>query len=163
MAWGLIDGVVQYVGIEVRRARFVRLSKSLKSSMSLAQFTAHLQHNIDEDIVHNWGEDAVAQLFAKKDELTSPTRSKSKTKDVLAFFGVMGVYLLAAGLSIAPLFVIADLYTAIVISNSISTVALFLIGYGWAKSIEQKRPMIMGLVTAFLGMVLLAICIALGG
>lgn len=163
VAWGLIDGVVQYVGIEVRRARFKRLSRSLRSSMNLDQFIAHLQHNIDDDIVHNWGEDAIALLFTKKEHLASPAKSISPWKDFFAFFGVMSVYLIAAIAVVAPLVIIQPIYNAVIISNILATTALFAIGYGWGRSIEQEHPIYLGLVTAFVGFVLLGLCVMLGG
>ncbi len=162
LAWGIIDGVVQYVGIQVRRARFKRLSRSLRASMSLEQFISHLQINIDEDIVHSWGADAVQMLFAKKDAL--PTQKISATyQDVFAFFGVLLVYALAAAFVTAPLFIIPNLYHALIVANALSTLGLFAIGYGWGKSIEQVSPMKLGFLTAFVGFMLLAVCILLGG
>lgn len=163
MAWGLIDGVVQYVGIEVRRARFRRLSKSLRGSMSLSQFTEHLQHNIDENIIHHWGQDAVAQLFEKKNQIESSGKTAARAKDFFAFACVILVYLLAATIVAAPLLLMNDLYSSVIASNIISTVSLFLIGYGWGKSIEHQKPMVLGLITALIGFLLLIACVALGG
>ena len=163
LAWGLIDGVVQYVGIEVRRARFKRLSRSLRSSMNLNQFISHLQQNINEDIVHTWGEDAVALLFTQREQLAEPKTSLTPWKDVFAFFGVMAVYLIAATAVITPLFLIQPNYHAVITANILATTALFAIGYGWGKSIEQKHPIYLGLVIALVGFLLLGLCVLLGG
>ncbi|MBY0316740.1 MAG: hypothetical protein K2Q26_14560 [Bdellovibrionales bacterium] len=162
-AWGMIDGVVQYVGIEVRRARFKRLSRSLRASMKLDQFISHLQHNIDEDILHTWGEDAVALLFTKKERLADPEKIILSSKDLLAFVGVMAVYLFAAIAVTAPLLIIHPSYNAVVTSNILATIALFAIGYGWGCSTEQNHPFYFGLIIAFVGFVLLGLCVSLGG
>ncbi len=162
-AWGLIDGVVQYVGIEVRRSRFRRLSKSLKSSMSLQQFTDHLQHNIDEDIIHNWGQDAVAALFENKDDVQPRSARSSRLNDGIAFLSVLFVYLVASLVTVIPLFLVGSLYRAVVISNCLSTLFLFAIGYVWGQSTEHARPWLLGLITAFTAFALLLTCLALGG
>ncbi|RYZ98630.1 MAG: hypothetical protein EOP11_20395 [Proteobacteria bacterium] len=162
-AWGLIDGVVQYVGIEVRRSRFRRLSKSLRSSMSLRQFTDHLQRNIDEDIIHNWGQDAVSALFEDKDEIREVPKPSARLRDAAAFLSVLFVYSLAALITILPLLLLSKLHSAVVVSNSISTLALFAIGYLWGSSTDHDRPWFLGVITAFTAFVLLVTCVALGG
>lgn len=162
-AWGLIDGVVQYVGIEVRRSRFRRLSKSLKSSMSLKQFTEHLQRNIDEDIIHNWGQDAVALLFGNKEAIESPPVASGRRRDLLALLTVIGVYLATAGVAIIPLYLIDTLHDAVVLANFVATLFLFAIGFVWGKSTEHGRPWLLGIITALLAFLLLVACLALGG
>jgi len=162
-AWGLIDGVVQYVGIEVRRSRFRRLSKSLRSSMSLKQFTDHLQRNIDEDIIHNWGQDAVSLLFENKGDIHEPSLPPGRIRDLIAFFSVLFVYLAIASLTVVPLLLIHKLHDAVVVSNSISTLGLFAIGFVWGKSTDHDRPWLLGLITAFTAFVLLVTCVSLGG
>jgi VIT1/CCC1 family predicted Fe2+/Mn2+ transporter len=162
-AWGLIDGVVQYVGIEVRRSRFRRLSKSLRSSMSLRQFTEHLQRNIDEDIVHNWGQDAVALLFENKADIAPLPAPSARRRDLTAFVSVVFVYLAVALLTIIPFLLLKSLYAAVVASNTVSTGTLFAIGYVWGRSTEHNRPWLLGLITALMAFVLLVVCLSLGG
>lgn len=162
-AWGLIDGVVQYVGIEVRRSRFRRLSKALRSSMSLRQFTDHLQRNIDEDIIHNWGQDAVAALFDNKGDIQAPPAPLGRSRDAIAFLSVLLIYLAAALVTIIPFLVISRLHVAVVLSNSVSTLCLFAVGYVWGKSTDHQRPWLLGVITALTAFVLLVTCVALGG
>ncbi|RZA09354.1 MAG: hypothetical protein EOP11_01945, partial [Proteobacteria bacterium] len=142
-AWGLIDGVVQYVGIEVRRSRFRRLSKSLRGSMSLQQFTDHLQRNIDEDIIHNWGQDAVELLFENREEVAPGPVASARKRDFLAFFSVLFVYFFAATVTILPIVALSRLHDAVLVSNSVSTLFLFAIGYLWAHSTEHGRPWVL--------------------
>jgi VIT1/CCC1 family predicted Fe2+/Mn2+ transporter len=162
-AWGLIDGVVQYVGIEVRRSRFRRLSKALRTSMTLRQFTDHLQRNIDEDIIHNWGQDAVSLLFENKGDIQGPSLPSGRFRDLIAFLCVVFVYLASASVTILPLLLISRLHAAVVVSNFVSTVCLFAIGFVWGRSTDHDRPWLLGVITALTAFVLLVACVWLGG
>ena len=162
-AWGLIDGVVQYVGIEVRRSRFRRLSKALRSSMSLRQFTDHLQRNIDEDIIHHWGQDAVSALFDNKNDIQGSPDALNRGRDAAAFLSVIMIYLAAALVTIIPFLLIAQIHAAVVVSNSVSTLCLFAIGFVWGKATDHQRPWLLRGITALTAFVLLVTCVALGG
>ena len=130
--------------------------------MSLNQFISHLQHNIDEDIIHSWGADAVSLLFEKKEAIAEPAHTSTMRMDLFAFIGVFFVYLFTAVLIVAPLLFTKNLYSGVIVANIISTVALFVIGYSWGRSTETN-PLVLGTITALMGLALLSLCIYIGG
>jgi hypothetical protein len=61
-----------------------------------------------------------------------------------------------------PFFVVRDPHLALRLSNALLIALLFAIGWRWARHIELRR-WLSGLVLMTLGMILVAIAIALGG
>jgi hypothetical protein len=91
-----------------------------------------------------------------------PSRPRLRKDDWLGAVGVFLIVVLATFPVAIPFAVISDARLALRVSNTIAIVMLFLAGYAFGRH-SGHRQLAMGLAMVFLGSVMVAITISLGG
>ena len=162
-AWGLVDAVL-----------FILMSRTVeKRGLTILNF---VRRSKDNSKTHQFIVDALPPVIAnvlKPEEIENirqrvlqlygPEISrKQKWKDYKIAIGTFFLVLLSALPVVAPFIFIADLQTALRISNTIAILMMFFCGWGLGKYAGRNR-FLMGVIMSVIGIVLVLVTIALGG
>jgi hypothetical protein len=163
LAWGIVDAVMYVLtnlldrgrGLrslhEVRRARDPELARSLIADV-LPPLVASVLRPTDLDYVHE-------QLTRLPEP---PVRSRPTMADLRGAVGVFFIVFLSTFPVALPFVFIPEPQLALRVSNGIAVALLFVGGYSLARY-AGLRPILTGLAMLVIGVVLVAITIALGG
>ncbi len=163
LAWGLIDGVLFLMGSVADKGR------------SLAALTA-ARHATDPERARQEVAGALPPLIAsvmKPAELdaihqrlsqlpTPPSRVRLSRRDLRGAVGVFWLVFLSTFPVAVPFIVMQDAWLALRVSNAIAVAMLFLAGLAYGRIVGWS-PVGVGLGMVVLGLVLVALTIALGG
>ena len=163
LAWGMIDAVFYLMG------SFSAFGQGILKLRALRQVASPTEaHQIIADALPPLLVSVLssADLEHMRQELNRlpdlPSRPRLRKDDWLGAVGVFLVVVLATFPVAIPFAVISDARLALRVSNTIAIVMLFLAGYAFGRH-SGHRPLAMGLAMVFLGSVLVAITISLGG
>lgn len=166
VAWGIIDATLSLMGKLFDRRRQVRLLRALRAAPNEEAVLARIRNQLDSSL------ESVAQT-ADREQLyrsiletltrgTLPKLGGIKRDDwwaALAVFCLVAASIIPA---VLPFLFIGDVWLALRVSNALLIGLLFFTGYHWARYIDVN-PWLAGLGLMTLGLVLVAIAIALGG
>jgi hypothetical protein len=165
IAWGVIDAAFYLMGELYKRSRKARLLRALQASGSETAGLASIRHELDPQL------EAIASVEDRERfyrgvyrilEQADPKPTRIQRADL---FAALAVFILVAGTAIpaaVPFIFVDDPWVALRISNAILIGLLFLVGYQWARYAEAN-PWLVALCLTGIGIVLVAIAIALGG
>jgi VIT1/CCC1 family predicted Fe2+/Mn2+ transporter len=165
VAWGVIDGVLFVLSSRFERRRRDRLIRAVRRAPDEQTALAAIREELEPGLravtepadrerlyrsVHALIENAsVAQaVFAREDWMAG-----------LAVFVLVAATALPAAL---PFFVVRDPQLALRLSNGLLVGLLFVVGFRWARYVDLG-PWRAGLTLSALGVLLVAVAIALGG
>lgn len=161
VAWGLIDAVIFLLTSLTERARGLALLKALHRAPDRAD--AIIREALPPMVAGTMDEQDFAKLRRRLALVSAPpTTPKLGRDDYLAALGIFFLVFLATFPVVIPFLFIGDALTALRVSNAVALVMLFLAGYSFGLY-AQHRPLLMGFTMMFIGSVLVAITIALGG
>ena len=162
-AWGLVDAVL-----------FILMSRTVeKRGLTILNF---VRRSKDNNKTHQFITDALPPVIAnvlKPEEMESIRQrvlqlpepkisGKQKWRDYKIAVGIFFLVLLSTLPVVAPFVFIADLQTALRISNAIAILMMFFCGWGLGKYAGRNR-FLMGVIMSVIGIVLVLVTIALGG
>lgn len=163
LAWGLIDAVFYLMG------SFSAFGQGILKLRALRQVASPIEaHQIIADALPPLLVSVLssADLEHMRQELNRlpdlPSGPRLRKDDWLGAVGVFLIVILATFPVAIPFAVISDARLALRVSNGIAIAMLFLTGYAFGRH-SGHRPLAMGLAMVFLGSVLVAITISLGG
>ncbi|MDK4736773.1 VIT1/CCC1 transporter family protein [Rhizobium sp. CNPSo 3490] len=166
VAWGIIDAVLFVLGTTFYKSRRLRLFRQIKAAGSE---TAALNMLAKEFPIEE------APFFAKAADAdplyrslltlarrADPVRASLSKNDLLAALAVVFLVSVTSIPAVTPLFLIDSAHLALRVSNLFLIMLLFVTGYAWAK-FSGGRPVYAGMTMTCLGLLLVAIAVALGG
>lgn len=165
VAWGVIDGVLLVLSSRYARRRRGRLIRAIHAAHDEAAALVAVREELEpgvlaltrsEDREHLYR--SVHALLARAQPMPM-TFSRDDWMTGLAVFVLVVAPALPAAL---PFFVVRDPHLALRLSNALLVALLFAIGWRWARHIEM-RAWLSGLTMMTLGMILVAVAVALGG
>jgi len=161
-AWGIVDGILYVMGNLIDRARKLALLRGIQD----AQDTDTVRHLVGSELpatvasaLDTHAYEAIRGRVASE---AIPTHAKITFDDVRAAVAIFMLVFLSTFPVVLPFIFIRDTHVALRASNAIALVALFMLGYRLAPYTMQN-PFRMGLATMGIGIVLVAITVALGG
>ena len=161
IAEGAIDAVIFLLTSLTERARGLALLKALHRAPDRAD--AIIREALPPMVAGTMDEQDFAKLRRRLALVSAPpTTPKLGRDDYLAALGIFFLVFLATFPVVIPFLFIGDALTALRVSNAVALVMLFLAGYSFGLY-AQHRPLLMGFTMMFIGSVLVAITIALGG
>jgi VIT1/CCC1 family predicted Fe2+/Mn2+ transporter len=163
VAWGIIDGVMYLMGCLAEQGRDRQLLRAMHKAPhpdEARRIVAHALPAVMASVVRPVELEAMTERLR---ELPVPTGGARLGRDEL--LGALAVFLLVF-LSTFPvvipfLFVQAP-HRALRVSNAVALVMLYLAGHGLGR-LTDHRPFLSGLAMVGIGVVLVAVTIALGG
>ncbi|RFB96478.1 VIT family protein [Rhizobium leguminosarum bv. trifolii] len=166
VAWGIIDAVLFFLGTTFYKSRRLRLFRQIKTARSESAALTVLANEfpIAEAPFSARGADADAlyrtllTLACRAD----PVKASLPKGDLFAAIAVFVLVSATAIPAVIPFFFIDDAHLALRTSNLFLITLLFVTGYAWAR-FSGGRPVYAGMTMTCLGLLLVAIAIALGG
>ena len=163
LAWGIIDAFMYLMTLAAERGREDLIILKLKANTNPAEARALLRETLPETFESAFSDSDLDQLGAKILKEDKPIRNRMITKpDLWAAFTVFGLVFLTIFPVAIPFMLIKDVWTALRISNLISLVLLFSLGYSLGSH-AGKNPWRWGTRMTVIGIVLVGLAIALGG
>ncbi|ANL46437.1 hypothetical protein AMC87_CH01742 [Rhizobium phaseoli] len=166
VAWGIIDAVLFVLGTTFYKSRRLRLFRQIKAAGNESKALTVLANEFP--IKEAPFSAKAADTDALYRSLLTLTRRADPVKVSLSkgdLSAAIAVFLLVSATAIPavlPFFLIEDAHLALRVSNLFLIMLLFVTGYAWAK-FSGGRPLQAGMTMTCLGLLLVAIAIALGG
>lgn len=166
VAWGIIDAALSLMGKLFDRRRQVRLLRALRAAPNEEAALAKIRNQLDstlESIAQTADREQLYRtILATLTHGTLPKLGGIRRDDWLAALAVFCLVAASIIPAVLPFLFIGDVWLALRISNALLIGLLFFTGYHWARYIDIN-PWLAGLGLMTLGLVLVAIAIALGG
>ena len=163
LAWGLVDAVMYLMATLVDRARKLALHRRLRAARDERELAAILGDEIPPILASILGPEGPGRLRAAIAGLPEPAPRVRLGRD--DWSGAAAVFLLVFLSTlpvVLPFLLLAEPYTAMRVSNAVAVTMLFACGWQLGRY-TNGRPLRFGLALVLLGVVLVAITIALGG
>jgi hypothetical protein len=166
IAWGIADGMF-YVW---ERSYLIRqentIIQSSKSPQQNASALSLIADQLDDTILRNISQENRQKLYESLVQYLSTVDIREKVSAHETISILLGTFLrsAAAGLVIViPFFVIPDVAKALILSNTMGIILLFCVGYLRALERDFFSKVINGIAASFIGIIIAAITIILGG
>lgn len=163
LAWGLVDAVMYLVTIVTEQGRRRSLFTAVRADADHAHARQLIADHLPPVIAQISTEQDLETLRTRLAALDAPPDRLGLGAD--AWRGAVAVFLLVCLSTfpvVLPFIFMHDAMLALRISNGIAIVMMFMCGYKLGRYAGRNR-WLMGLAMAFLGAMLVAITIALGG
>lgn len=162
-AWGLVDAVMYVLASIALRARNLHLLREVKASRDPAAAHRIIAEALPPRIAALMGPADLEKLRAGLSATPEPDRrTPLRRVDFLAAGAIFLLVFLSTFPVAIPFLVVHDPAVALRASNAVALVMLFLLGHSLGRYMGARGWM-MGLGMLVLGLVLVAIIIALGG
>jgi hypothetical protein len=165
LAWGLIDGAMYIVTQLFNRSRKAWLIQKLRSTSDEAEQIATVAGVLDDHLAALTSADernALYSTISRRLRGGSSERTRVAAEDVYGAMSGVWLVVLASIPAVVPFLVLADRVAAARISNALVLLALFAVGYGFARTINANPWAVGGATTAF-GIAMVVIVMLLGG
>ncbi|QFY63880.1 VIT family protein (plasmid) [Rhizobium grahamii] len=166
LAWGIIDAILFILGTTFYRSRRVRLFRQIKAAKNETTALAVIAKEFPVDempLSPKAGDtDALYRALLMLAKRADPANAPLSKADMLAALVIFCLVTATAVPAVIPFLFIGNPDLALRVSNLFLIILLFITGYAWANS-SGGRPFHAGITMTCLGLVLVAIAVALGG
>jgi hypothetical protein len=163
LAWGLVDGVMYLVSLMTERTRHLTLLRRVRSAA-----TPKRAHAIIADVMPGrlGSVITVKALEDMRRRLATlpepPARGRLGRNDYIGAFGVFLIVVLTTFPVVLPFILFSEVALAMRVSNAIALVTLFACGFALGRY-AGGIPWRSGIAMTAIGVVLVAVTMALGG
>jgi VIT1/CCC1 family predicted Fe2+/Mn2+ transporter len=161
IAWGLTDAVMYLVAAVVEKRRGVTLLRRVRQTADIQTAYRLIADELPERFAGSAQKDtleAIRTTLAAVPEATTTLAAR----DYKAALGVFGIVVLATFPVVVPFVFMRNVFAAMRVSNGLAVATLYAYGHLLGKY-SGGRPWQYGVTIAAVGMVLVAIIMALGG
>ena len=162
LAWGAIDAVMYLIGVRAERGLAASAVRAIRRANTPAAAHAIIAEQLPPAFLQALSADDLERirlhLKTVADESLEPPIGR---RDYLAAIGVFLLVFLSVLPVAVPFLLLDDVQPALRISNAVAIVMLFLTGFAFGQHIG--RPWRVGFSMVGIGLVLVAVAIALGG
>ncbi len=161
IAWGLTDAVMYLVATVVEKRRGVTLLRRVRQTADTRTAYRLIADELPERFAGSVQKDtleAIRTTLAAVPEATTTLAAR----DYKAALGVFGIVVLATFPVVVPFVFMGNVFAAMRVSNGLAVATLYAYGHLLGKY-SGGRPWHYGVAIAAVGMVLVAIIMALGG
>lgn len=165
IAWGIVDGVMFVILALFERGRKDRIVDGVLSAANDDEALKIIQCDLSDRLEPVLNAAECSQIYhwvLESARRTERERPQIQRQDILGGIAVALLILLATLPIVAPFILLTNPTTAVRISNTITVVMLFGIGWKWGR-IVGANPVHFGTGVAAVGLTLVLITIALGG
>jgi len=163
LAWGIIDALMYLMAQVSERNIDRRLARAVRDAASPAEGRAHVGDELPATVAHALGREGLEQVRTHLAGAPGlPPRARLTAAD---WWGALAVCLIVFASTVPvviPFRLIPDALPALRVSNAVAIVLLFLTGYAFGQVAHLPR-LGTGLAMVFVGGVLVAVTMALGG
>ena len=165
VAWGLIDGAMYVMSSMLERSRKARLLQSVQKAASEEDALAMVGRELNPRLEPFTTLEERTRLYpAVLDRLVkvTPEQTVVKKEDVCGAIVIFWLVFLSTIPAVVPFLVFRDRFVALRVSNLLLLTMLFLVGYRWARA-TPSNPWVIGSTLMVVGLLLVAVAMALGG
>jgi VIT1/CCC1 family predicted Fe2+/Mn2+ transporter len=165
LAWGIIDGVLYVLGQVFERGRVRRIGSKLRQSMSEADARQLVADEFDETLVPVTDGPMRQRLYQSIVEHVrnaAVTPNRVRREDLLGGLAAGWLVFACSFPAVLPFLFLDDPRLALRVSNVILLGLLFFVGWRAARHTLAK-PWLAGVMFLFVGVLLVAVAIPLGG
>jgi VIT1/CCC1 family predicted Fe2+/Mn2+ transporter len=166
VAWGAIDAVLFVLGGLFHRSRRARFHRTLRSARDQTDALAALEAEFaleDEPLEFRPGDRArLYESLLTLSAHATPAHPRLRRRDFAAAFIVFVLVSATALPGAIPLLLFADSNLALLVSNWLLILLLFLVGYRWGHYTDV-HPWRAGIIVMLLGVCMVLIAVILGG
>lgn len=163
LAWGIIDAVLYLMGCMAERGGGLRKLRRLRESGDAAEGQRLVAEALPPIVVSVMEPPELESLRVRLKGLPEPPERAGFQRD--DWLGAMAVFLwvfLSTFPVVVPFIFMSSVQPAMRVSNGIAVGLLFLTGWAFGRC-AGRNPWVTGATMLFLGLVLVAMTIALGG
>jgi hypothetical protein len=163
LAWGVIDGLFYLMGCLAEKGRNLATYKAVLASTTPEEGRSLIAAALPPVIAALLQPSELESLYNRALKLPEPPRYVRL--DFRDWWGGFGVFLLVfiSTLPVTiPFMVLTRLGWAMRLSNLVAVAMMFLAGYGYGRVIHRS-PIAIGVVSVFIGLIIVTFTIALGG
>lgn len=163
LAWGIIDGLLYLMGALAEKGRNLAAYHSVLAASSAAKAREAISAAMPPVVASLLGTEELDTIHAKLKQLPEPPkRANLDSDDWRGAFGVF-LFVFVATLPVTvPFMFMDDTYRAMRVSNAIAVTMLFGAGFAYGRLIGRSQWAV-GISMVALGLVIVALTIALGG
>lgn len=164
LAWGLVDGIFYVWEGRFERKRKNRIIKILKGE-NKTEAVALIDSAMNDSYLDYMDEGDRVQAIQKiSQNLSKEEPTRISWKEDLIVIGLSILLVLGTALFVVlPFFIIQDLMDALLVSNILCIVVLFMLGFYREESQSLLRKVVSGQFTALIGVIITVITVMLGG
>jgi VIT1/CCC1 family predicted Fe2+/Mn2+ transporter len=163
LAWGLVDAVMYLVALMTERTRNFTLLRRVRSATAPREAQAILADAMPEHLCTVISTEALEELRQRLAALPEPpARGRLGRDDFVGALGVFLIVVLTTFPVVVPFMLFSEVQLAMRVSNAVALVTLFACGFALGRY-SGGIPWRSGLAMAALGVVLVAVTMALGG
>jgi VIT1/CCC1 family predicted Fe2+/Mn2+ transporter len=163
LAWGLIDAVMYLLTLVIERRRNRSIGQAVRASRDPAQGRRLIAEALPEPLDELFGEDGLELVRAKLAAMPAPVATRVLRRlDWLRALGVFLLVFLSTFPVVLPFLFVRPLPLAMRVSNGVAIAMLYLVGHSLGRH-AGIGPARTGLAMVAIGVVLVALTIALGG
>jgi len=163
LAWGIVDGVMYLMACMAERGRRFALVRRVQAAADAAAGRRALAEGLPEELGALLGDAELEAIRSRVFALPSPASPGRLGRDAwLEALAVFAWVVVATLPVVAPFVFVRPAMTALRVSNAVALVMLFGTGFALGR-LSGRHPGAVGLATLLLGLVLVALTIALGG
>jgi len=165
VAWGIIDGAMYVMNSIFERSRKARLLQSIQKAASEEDALALIGRELDPGLESITSLEERTHLYrAVLNRLVkvTPEWTRVKKEDVYGAIAIFWLVFLPTLSTVVPFLVFRDRFLALRVFNLLLLTMLFLVGCRWAR-VTHSNPWIVGSIMLLVGLVMVAIAMALGG
>ena len=163
LAWGVIDGVLYLMGALAERSRDVSVFQAVQRARDPADGHRAIRDAVPPvvaSVLSNFDLEQLRQRLSGLSE--SPVSPHLSATDWRGAVGVFLLVFLSTFPVALPFVLMEDAQRALRVSNTVAVTMLFLAGAAYGKTVNRS-PVVVGATMVALGLILVALTIALGG
>lgn len=163
VAWGLVDAIMYLMNVAIERGHAILVIKKIRSSKTIEESGSILKDEIQPAIARLMTDTELGELSNRLKNLPEPSKRHLITgTDVWAGIQIFMLVFLCTFPVAIPFGIIDDLAFAMRASNGVALLLLFIGGFLLARY-AGFRPGVTAILYTLIGVLLVAITMALGG
>src|SRR5262245_40609574 len=163
LAWGIVDGVMYLMNTLADRNRGLRLLKEIRGTRGREDADRILSEAMPSTVASILSPSEIDSIQGKLRGLPEPpARARLHRDDFLGALGILILVFASTFPMVVPFLIFQNAERALRASNLIAILLLFILGYRLGR-FTGSRPLATGFSMMGIGVVLVAITIALGG
>ncbi len=162
LAWGIIDAVLYLMGCLAEKGRGVTTLQALRKAADPGEAQRLIAAALPPVVASILEPAELEAMYLKLQQLPEPPRARLGGDDWLGAIGVFLLVFLSTFPVVIPFVLMDNAVLALRASNAIAIALLFLTGFAYGR-MTGHRPWAVGFSMVLLGVLLVALAIALGG
>lgn len=163
LAWGIVDATMYLIGILAQKARSKTIFDAAHNPAQINKANEYITDGLPPMVASAIGQEGLEQLRNKLKQLpVSPIDVRLTAHDVKKAMAIFSLVFISTFPVVIPFIFIQDTKLALRISNLVAIGMMFLCGWSVARYVGFKTWK-MSITITLIGIILVAVTIALGG